>query len=260
MRLAQLNIPLGKLDAVFISHLHSDHTAGLPDIWLTGFLPMQYGLRVTPLRVYGPPGTTKLTEALQAAFETDTKLRVRVDPNGKTATQMIGVEFNEDKVVYDAGGVKVFAFRVDHGPGIDAFGFRVDFKGRSVTLSGDTRPNDNLVKHAAKTDLLIHEVFAASPALRENKVFAAIEKNHTLPQQAGDVFNRATPKLAVYSHIVLFGTQQVPAPSADEIARQTREVYQGPLVVGNDLDRFVIGQNVEAKKWDSASKRYRDLQ
>jgi ribonuclease Z len=129
--------------------------------------------------------------------------------------------------VYDRDGVKVTAFEVDHGPLIKpAFGYRVDFGGRSVTVSGDTRFNENLIKHATGTDLLIHQVAAVREELLKNPVYQVILDHHTKPEEAGVVFTRAKPKLAVYYHFVLLGTPQVPPLTED--LRRTAAHRRGP--------------------------------
>jgi ribonuclease Z len=119
-------------------------------------------------------------------------------------------------VVYEEGGVKITAFEVDHDPVKPAFGFRIDHAGRSVVLSGDTRFSPNLIRHAQGVDLLIHEI-VVPPSIRRafpnapTDIVGRIVSYHTTPEQAGEVFARTKPKLAVYSHIVL------PNANPDEI-------------------------------------------
>jgi len=147
-------------------------------------------------------------------------------------------------VVYDSGGVRVTAFAVDHGDVIKpAFGYRIEYAGHAVVLSGDTRPSDALVEAARGADLLIHEVamgkaasVAASAALR--RVLA----HHTSPEDAGRIFARVRPRLAVYSHLVLASDDPaVGAPTVADLVAATRATYDGPLRVGEDLMRFDVG-------------------
>jgi ribonuclease Z len=159
--------------------------------------------------------------------------------------EMEAHELNDDGgVAFEGNGVKVTAFKVDHGPGLKAFGYEIDFGGHRVVLSGDTRLNDNVVAHATGADLLVHEVFAVPAALAATPIVAAIQRVHVTPQQAGTVFGRAKPKLAVYSHIGLFSTPKVPPVPLSEIDRQTRETYSGLFVVGVDLMRITVGDTV----------------
>ncbi|MFN8583651.1 MAG: MBL fold metallo-hydrolase, partial [Gemmatimonadaceae bacterium] len=217
-RLWQLHIPLSRVGGVFFTHLHSDHTVGLPDLWLTGWLPTPFGRRSAPLGVWGPEGTRAMTSALTQAFAWDIDRRGRGE--GLPAA---GVAFDahdiQPGVVFERNGVRVTAFLVDHGGLLQpAFGYRVDFGGHSVVLSGDTRPSESLVTAAARTDVLVHEVAAAPPALLERSETARrIIGFHTVPEDAGRIFARVRPRLAVYSHVVLLTTDPAyPAPNASD--------------------------------------------
>jgi ribonuclease Z len=148
-------------------------------------------------------------------------------------------------VVYDKGGVMVTAFEVDHTPIKPAFGYRIDFAGRSVVLSGDTRVSDNLIRHAQGVDVLVHEVVspetfqrAGTPLERANSVVA----HHATPEQAGEVFSRTKPKLAVYSHMVL------PTATENDLIPPTRKTYTGPLEVGEDLMTIEVGDKIEVRR------------
>lgn len=244
MRLWQLRLPIGSVNAVFISHFHSDHTVGLPDLWLTGWIQRPYGGRKTPFVVYGPKGTTTIMDALKTAYAED--VRIRIDDE-KAPPQGAAIEAHDHDagVIYERNGVKVTAITVDHGDAIKpAFGWRVDYRGHSVVISGDTRYDPKLAEAAKGTDLLIHEVSAATPeVLADSGIARAIFAHHTTPQDAGRVFTTAKPKLAVYSHLVLIGDATRAPPGLDELVRQTRETYAGPLVVGQDLMRFEIGDD-----------------
>lgn len=240
IRLYQLHIPLGKIDAVFFTHYHSDHTVGMPDLLLTGWLPPPFARRTSPIRVIGPVGARALMDGLASAYVGDIKGREEeqhLSPAGVAANVD---EFKKDGIVYDHGGVKVTAFAVEHGIK-PAVGYRIDYDGRSVVLSGDTSYNENVIKFGAGADLVIHEVAVFSPELLKLPAFQHIQAIHTTPTQAGTVFARVHPKLAVYTHIVQLGTAKAPAPGLAEIVSETRNTYQGPLAVGEDLMTFDIG-------------------
>jgi ribonuclease Z len=242
IRLYQLHIPLSKIDVVFFTHYHSDHTVGLPDLLLTGWLPPPFAHRTAPLHVIGPVGAKNLLAGLAVAYSADIRGREEeqhLPPEGVAANVE---EFVQDGVVYDKDGVKVTAFSVAHGIK-PAVGYRIDYDGRSAVLSGDTNLNENVIKYGEGADLLIHEVFAIKEDLLKEPAFAKILSIHTTPSQAGTVFTRTHPKLAAYTHIAAFGTAAVPAPSMDDIVSETRQTYQGPLVVGEDLLTFDIGAN-----------------
>jgi len=242
IRLGQLKVSMGKIDAVFLTHYHSDHTAGLPDVWLTGWLPPTYGQRKGAFNVIGPTGAKALMAGLQQAFADDIKIR---EADEKLAPEGIAVqveEYDKGGVVYDKDGVRVTAFEVDHGDFIKpAYGYRIDYNDHSTVISGDTRFNENVIKYGTGADVLIHEVCAAEPKLLEVPAFQRISAHHTSPHDAGTVFARAQPKLAVYTHIVRLSSPTIPEPTLAEIVAQTRETYQGPLVVGEDLLTFDIG-------------------
>jgi len=240
-RLWQVGVRIGSIDALFITHLHSDHIVGIPDVWLTAWLAAPYGQRKTPFRVWGPAGTKGLMAGLEQAYAWDIQARIADTNLPKEGVAFEVVEIREG-VVYDRNGVKVTAFEVDHGPLLKpAFGYRIDYDGRSVVISGDTKFSENLIKFASGVDLLIHQVaMAKEELLQASTIYRAILAHHTKPEEAGVVFSRSKPKLAVYYHLVLQGTPQFPAPTEDDVVQKTRTTYSGPLVVSEDLMRFNV--------------------
>jgi ribonuclease Z len=147
-------------------------------------------------------------------------------------------------VVFEKDGVTVTAFEVDHGDKIKpAYGYRIDYRGHAVTISGDTRLNENVIKYGAGADLLIHEVCGGRPELADDKQAQTVMAHHTSPQEAGKVFSRAKPKLAVFMHIVMIARPDIPPLTTAELIAQTRETYNGPLQVGEDLMSFDISDN-----------------
>jgi ribonuclease Z len=260
VRLYQLGISSGKgIDAVFLTHYHSDHVEGLPDLWMTGYMFGPFGSRNRPLRLWGPSdgkepsGPARIAKGLTEAFSDDTHIREADEHIATIATQIEAHDFQPDHVVFDESGVKVTAFTVDHGDLVKpSVGYRVDYGSRSVTLSGDTKFSENLIKFASGTDLLIHEVFAMSPQLAALPQLKPVADHHTSPEQAGVVFSRVKPKLAAYSHLVLLGA------NADEILSRTRSAYQGPVVPGEDLMRFEVGDSVVVKRWNQDLRKYPD--
>jgi ribonuclease Z len=242
-RLMQSGLRLGQVDALFLTHLHSDHIVGIPDLWLTGWLETNYAQRKGPFVVYGPAGTQGMMDGLVKAYDWDIKARI-ADQDLKPANIRVEVSEFKPGVIYDQGGVKVTAIEVDHGELLKpAFGFRVDYDGRSVTISGDTRFSTNLIDKAMGTDLLIHQVAAVREALLASPVFKVILSHHTRPDEAGTLFTAVKPKLAVYYHFVLLGTPAIPAVTEKDVVEMTRKTYSGPLLIGEDLMAFRIDKD-----------------
>lgn len=242
LRLTQIHLSPSDVTAVFFTHLHSDHIVGFPDFLLTGWTALTR--RTRPVIVFGPAGTRDMMANLEKAYAEDIRIRI-ADEN----LPREGVEVNATDivpgVVYEKNGVKVTAFDVDHGPMIKpSFGYRIDYAGHSVVLSGDTRFSENVIRAAAGADVLVHEVMDADPArVKGSERFERIVAHHTSPKEAGTVFSRVKPKLAVYSHIGFIGDR-----TASDIVRQTRATYAGPLVVGADLMTIDVGDRVTVEK------------
>jgi ribonuclease Z len=239
-RLTEAGVRLGAIDALFLTHLHSDHIVGIPDLWLTGWLESNYAQRRGPFRVYGPAGTRQLVDGLTSAYAWDIKTRTADQNLDPANVQAIATEFSEG-VVFDKSGVRVMAIAVDHGALVaPAYAFRVEYGGRSAVVSGDTRFSENLIEHARGTDLLIHQVAAAREALLTVPAFKAILDHHTKPDEAGVLFSRVKPRLAIFYHFVLLGSATVPAVTEKEVFEMARKAYSGPLVIGEDLMAFRI--------------------
>ena len=236
VRLWQRGIPVRSVDAVFLTHLHHDHFNGLADLWLTGWLRTEYGQRQTPLRLIGPVGTETVARGLELAYSRNVDIRVADEHLPREGAAFEVAEFTAPEVVYSQGGVEVRAFPVDHGEAITpAVGFRVDYAGLSVVLSGDTTYDERLVESARGVDLLIHEVMAWNDeAMRTVPGAPDIAAHHTTPEEAGRIFAQAAPALAVYTHLVVRGVTD------DQLEARTRTAYDGPLVVGHDLMTFVV--------------------
>lgn len=246
-RLHQLGIPFSEITGLFLTHHHSDHVVGFPDLWLTGWIGRPWGKRSAPLEVWGPAGTAQMMEHLPRAFHVDIRVRSKSYP--PDGVKLAAHEIREG-VVFDRDGVRVSAFEVDHGgEELPAFGYRIEFRNRVAVLSGDTTFNENLIRHSGGADLLVHEVTAAAGGAAESAgQLKRIGANHTTPEQAGEVFARARPKLAVYNHLLLFGSAQ-----PEDLIPATRKKYAGPLVVGVDLLQIDIGAEVRAHRFENSA-------
>ncbi|WP_326519436.1 MBL fold metallo-hydrolase [Acinetobacter sp. CAAS 2-6] len=242
IRLTQAGMPLGKVNGVFLTHYHSDHVNGLSDLWMTGYIPA-FGGRQGDFNVYGPTGVMALVEGLKMAHADDIRVRVADGELKKEATNIVAHEFSaEGGIVFNQNGVVVTAFKVEHdhhGAIQPALGYRVDYAGRSVLISGDTIPTANVLKYGKGVDLLIHEVAEFQDIQALPQVYA----HHTNPREAGDIFNQTKPKMAVYSHIVNGVSSKIIGIPDEVLIQRTRVNYQGPLVVGRDLMSFLLTPN-----------------
>ena len=239
IRLTQAGVPTPSVNKVFLTHLHSDHIVQLPDLLLTAWVGPGGGVpgRTVPLEVWGPDGTVDMMSAMEKAFAFD--IHIRRDVDEKFSADGISVRSHDIKegVIFERDGVRVTAFLVDHAPIVPAFGYRVDYQGRSVVLSGDTRVSENLVRHAQGTDVLIHEVYDAITTRARSTNLAVTEAviaHHTTPEEAGRIFTRVKPRLAVYSH----------APATPAVLEQTRKTYAGPLQGAEDLLEISIAGQI----------------
>jgi ribonuclease Z len=230
---------------LFITHLHSDHIVDVPDLYLTPWAAPSE--RKVPLQVWGPDGTREMMRNLEKAFAFD--IHVRRDVDEKVSPE--GIKFTATDVregtVYERNGVKITAFLVDHGPVKPAFGYRLDYGGRSVVLSGDTRPSENLIKFSNGVDLLIHEAIDPDVIRRQNpseRLFKAIVEHHTTAQQAAEVFNRTKPRLAVFSHTA----------GAQTILDKARAAYAGRMEMGEDLMSIEIGDDIRVTRFATTNR------
>ena len=243
-RIYQLGFPFGEITGLFITHHHSDHVVGFPDLWLTGWIGRPWGKRRQPLHVWGPVGTQQMMEHLPLAFAVDIRVRRKNYP--ADGVKLLAHEIEEGEVL-NRDGVRVSAFKVDHGgEDLPAYGYRIDYRDHAAVLSGDTTFNENLIEHSQGVDVLVHEVTAATgSAVESSEQLKRIASNHTTPEQAGEIFRRVKPKLAVYNHLLLFGDA-----TAEDLIPATRSKYLGPLIVGEDLLQIEIGESVEARRFE----------
>lgn len=218
-----------QLKMAFLTHLHSDHSAGLPDLLLT---PWVLG-RDTPLELYGPDGIADMASHIQQAYAADIRYRLDGLEPANDQGWRVNTHVLDDGVVYVNDDVKVEAFRVRHGSWENAFGLRFTTPDRVIVISGDTSPDPTLEKYAAGADILIHEVYSDAGFATRSDVWQKYHKaNHTSASELGAIASRARPQLLVLYHVLFWGS------SEDTVLEEVRETYSGEVVMGHDLDVF----------------------
>ena len=237
------------LKVAFVTHLHSDHTAGYPDLILTGWTAG----RRTPLEVYGPPGLQSMTEHILQAYRID--IDTRTTPGGDERGNLEGWKVNAHEiksgVIYKDANVTVTAFPTQHA--MESYGYRFDTPDRSIVISGDTSPTEGTIKACSGCDVLIHEVrtlelFSRLP--EDRRSFGA--KNHTTSEQLAALATKAKPGLLIAYHAwIASGPSVVPSgnqpvvlstgrfhSSPDVLQQEIASRYSGHFVIGRDLDVY----------------------
>jgi len=239
----------GKIEAVLLTHFHSDHIAGLGEVMLQRWAG---GSNKTPLDVIGPAGVETVVEGFNTAYSLDAGYRVAhhgpetVPPSGAGGIARpfkLGPEEDASIVVVDKDGVKITAFKVDHRPVVPAVGYRFEYKGRSLVISGDTVYSESLLKHAKGADLLFHEALNpwmvemirdqadVSPVPSLKKIAGDIPSYHSSPEDAAKIADQAGVKHLVYYHII----PPLPSPILNNFfLGNARDYYQGPITMGTD--------------------------
>lgn len=233
-RLRAANLPINGPEALFITHLHSDHTLGYPDLILTSWVMRRQG----PFGVYGPRGLRRMTRHLLAAYSEDIQLRTDGLEHEVPRGYRVNVHEIQSGVVYEKEGVRVTAIAVPHGAWQASFAYRIDTPDRSIVISGDTRPSEALVKAARGVDVLIHEVYSAAHLAPENRPGGQdwpryCREYHTSDVELGQLAARIQPKLLILDHIIRMG-----ATDEEMLSAVRAGGYRGQLVMGKDLARY----------------------
>lgn len=245
--LMRMQAPLGAARGIFLTHLHSDHINGLGNLALQRWVG---STAAAPLPLVGPTGTAGVGAAFNAAYFTDAGFRTA--HHGDKVAPPAGFGFAPRDVapgiVYDAGGVRITAFAVRHDPVTPAFGYRLDWDGRSVTISGDTAATPALAKAAMGTDVLVAELL--NPALVKRledaaraagqagraKIFADIPGYHITPAEAGAAAHGARARQLVFTHIV----PAVPGFMEGMLVKGAADTYSGAVKIAADGDVITI--------------------
>ena len=203
IRLSQMNVNLSSINHIFFTHLHSDHIVGFPDVLMTGWVYQREKI----LNIFGPSGTKKFVENIKSAFNEDIKIRLQKPEELKMPGIKTSVKEITHGLVYKSKNVEVHAISVDHGGGVEhAYGYKINYKDKSVVISGDTNYSEELVNAANDVDILIHEIAAAPLSLinKSGKV-RGIMNYHTTPEELTKIINQTKAKFTVLNHVLLLG-------------------------------------------------------
>jgi len=247
--IALMGFQTGKIDAILLTHFHSDHITGLGEIMLQRWAS---GSNKTPLDVFGPDGVETVVQGFNAAFSLDTNYRVAlhgseaVPPSGAggiARSFKLGPEEDASVVIINRDGVKITAFKVDHRPVVPAVGYRFDYKGRSLVISGDTVYSESLLKHSEGVDMLFHEVMSPwmvkmihdqahmSPVSSLKRVTADILRYHASPEDTARIAGKAGVDHLVLYHII----PPLPSPLLNNLfLGDAKKYYKGPITMGVD--------------------------
>ena len=233
-QLSAAHLPIKGVTALFITHLHSDHTLGYPDLIFTSWV---MGRR-KPLQAYGPRGLQSMTDHLIAAYAQDIRIRIEGLEHQTPDGYRVSVREINPGIVYDSLGVRVTAVRVPHGNWEEAFAYRFDTPTRSVVVSGDTRYDEGMIPFARNADVLVHEVYSAAKAKPEQRPGGDdwpryLREFHTSDIELGALASRIQPKLLILSHLVRMG-----ATDDELLAGIRRGGFTGHVVIGRDLGRY----------------------
>jgi ribonuclease BN (tRNA processing enzyme) len=227
-RAVKAGIQVTKLTKAFLTHLHSDHTIGYPDLIFT---PGIAG-RIAPLEVYGPKGIADMTKHIMFAYQADVNERILGLEPAERASYIVNTHEITEGRVYQDGCIQVDAFRVNHGS-LESYGYKFETPNRTVVISGDTSPSQNLVDNAKGCDVLIHEVYSAVGLESRPKGWQKYHSTvHTSSYELAEIANLVRPGLLVMYHQLLWGRTE------EDLISEVSEQYSGETVSGHDLDVF----------------------
>ena len=219
-----------QLHIAFVTHLHSDHTLGLPDLVLT---PWVMG-RAAPIKLYGPPGIAAMAENILQAYAEDIHIRTTGLEEANLTGYKVDVHEIKPGDVYQDANVKVTAFAVRHGSWPLALGYRFDASGKSIVISGDTAPEERVVQACSGCDLLIHEVYIGLPTSTLHPAEHWVKymaEFHTSATQLADIATRAHAKALAATHLAF-----MQGATESDVLVALKKGYNGRVLVAHDLE------------------------
>lgn len=231
LRLNQIGNDFSKINEIYLSHFHFDHTIGLPDFWLTSNLWQ----KKTDTFIFGPAGVKKFCNNIYEAYKLDLKYRLKENSYSKLAC------FNFNSYVDNKAksSVNIFSFKNNHGHVDNSYGFRISFQDKKIVYSGDTSVSENVLSNARDADILIHEVIAMSDKIYEkNKKLRDVAATHTTVKQLISILKKTKPKLTILNHALLFGV------SEKSVLEKIKKDYKGEVIFSYDLMSLDVGKEI----------------
>jgi ribonuclease Z len=245
--LGRMGFPMTKLERLYLTHLHSDHFDGLGELMLQAWVA---GGRDAPLPIAGPPGVEELVSGFNTAYRIDSGYRTAhhgpqiANPSGYGGVaEIIEAPTEETRIVFQDDDLTIRAFTVSHAPVAPAFGYRIDYKGRSIAISGDTAYSANLAAAASGVDVLLHEALSMELVRAMNaaaagrgeattaQILTDIQDYHASPMDAARTAQEAGARELILYHVIpplpsslLYAAYLGDAPSA----------FSGRMRVGED--------------------------
>ena len=229
-RAFQANIPFDKLNDLFLTHLHSDHTVGITDFIFTAGVAGRFG----PFHVHGPLGTQNMIDHIMAAYKDDLRIRIVGLEHAKKETYEYQIDEITNDWIFQDENVKITAFPVHHGDW-DCFGYKILIGEKTIIISGDTCPCQSLIDHATKCDVLLHEVYSYKGFQEKTSEWQSYHSMmHTSSNELGKIASLVNPKTLVLYHQLYWNG------SDEDIIADIRKNYLGNIISAKDLESIII--------------------
>ena len=231
LRLNQIGNDFSKINEIYLSHFHFDHTIGLPDLWLTSNLWQ----KKTNTFVFGPAGVKKFCNNIYEAYKLDLKYRLKEN----SYSELVCFNFDNYEDNKAKSSVNISSFKNNHGHVDNSYGFRISFQDKKIVYSGDTSVSENVLSNAKDADILIHEVIAMSDKIYEkNKKLRDVAATHTTVKQLISILKKTKPKLTILNHALLFGV------SEKSVLEKIKKDYKGEVIFSYDLMSLDVGNEI----------------
>ena len=219
------SMEIQNLNYAFLTHLHSDHSAGLADLILSPWVLE----RKEPLNLFGPRGLKRMADKITEAYQIDIDYRI----NGSQPSNLEGYKTKvteiAEGIIYEDKYISVEAFENNHGDFKNSFGFVFTTKDKKIVISGDTAYSQKVIDKSKEVDILVHEVYSEKGFKEKTRDWQIYHKaHHTSPEELSQIANKIKPKVLVLSHVLFWGSD------SDEIINEIKDKYSGRVILPND--------------------------